>query len=202
MSIYQKKLTPLSSIKPGRNPPDEINIVIEIPKGSNIKYEIDDESGGLFVDRKLFTGMFYPGNYGFIPQTEERDRDPVDVLVLGNDPVIPMSVISAHPVGALITEDENGCDPKIIAVPLAKIDPSFSTITEINKIPEYIRSQIKHFFEHYKELEKGKYVKIVSWENKEVARKIIMKAIERHRNSRQQTNRHTDKNKKIRYKHK
>jgi inorganic pyrophosphatase len=174
----------LDILTPGKNPPDEINAVIEIPKGSNIKYEIDAESGVVFVDRKLFTAMFYPCNYGFIPQSREDDGDPVDVLVLGNDAVMPMSVIRANPVGVLLTEDEEGQDSKVIAVPITKLDPSFSSITNINSIPEYIRNQIKHFFEHYKELEEGKYVKVKGWEDKEIAMKRICEAIDRYRNNR------------------
>ena len=174
----------LDLLRPGNNPPDEINAVIEIPKGSNIKYEIDSESGAVFVDRKLFTAMFYPCNYGFIPQSREDDGDPVDVLVLGNDAVMPMSVIRANPVGVLLTEDEEGQDSKVIAVPITKLDPSFSSITNINSIPEHIRNQIKHFFEHYKELEKGKYVKVKGWEDKEIAKKRICEAIDRYKNNR------------------
>ena len=170
------------TIKPGKNAPAEINAVIEIPRGSSIKYEMDDESGAIFVDRKLFTAMFYPCNYGFIPQTKEEDGDPVDVLVLGTDAVIPMSVIRANPIGVLLTEDEEGRDSKIIAVPIKKLDPSFSSVTDINNIPEYIREQIEHFFEHYKELEKGKYVKVLGWQNKEAANKIIYDAIQRYKN--------------------
>ena len=174
----------LDELKPGKNPPDEINVVIEIPKGSNIKYEIDTESGAVFVDRKLFTAMFYPFNYGFIPQTREDDGDPVDVLVLGNDAVVPMSVIRASPVGVLLTEDEEGQDSKVIAVPISKLDPSFSNITNINSIPEHIRDQIKHFFEHYKELEKGKYVKVRGWEDREIAKKRICESIDEYKNFR------------------
>jgi inorganic pyrophosphatase len=176
-----KNLTILDILKSGKNPPNEINVLIEIPKGSNIKYEIDTETGAIFVDRKLFTAMFYPCNYGFIPQTEEEDGDPVDVLVLGNDPVIPMSVIQAHPVGVLITEDEEGLDSKIIASPIAKIDPTFSDVIDISSIPEPIRDQIRHFFEHYKELEKEKYVKVIEWKDREVAIKKIRESIERYR---------------------
>jgi inorganic pyrophosphatase len=170
-------------LAPGRNPPDEINAVIEIPKGSSIKYEIDAESGMVFVDRKLFTAMFYPCNYGFIPQSRENDGDPVDVLVLGNDAVMPMSVIRANPIGVLLTEDEEGQDSKVVAVPIAKVDPSFSNTTGINGIPEHTRNKIKHFFEHYKELEKGKYVKVKGWEDKEIAKKRICEAIERYKNN-------------------
>lgn len=171
----------INTLKPGENPPDEINAVIEIPKGSSIKYEMDAESGAIFVDRRLFTAMFYPCNYGFIPQTREEDGDPVDVLVLGNDSVMPMSIIRSRPVGVLLTEDEEGQDSKIIAVPITKLDPSFSTVTDISSIPEHIRDQIKHFFEHYKELEKGKYVKVIGWNDKEKAKKEIAEAIEKYK---------------------
>jgi len=177
----EKELGLVDKLKAGKNPPDEINVVVEIPKGSNIKYEIDDETGAIFVDRKLFTAMFYPCNYGFVPQTKEKDGDPVDVLVLGNDPVVPASVIRAIPVGVLITADEEGEDSKIVAVPIAKVDPSFSDVREISDVPQHIQEQIKHFFEHYKELEKGKYVKVKSWENKESAKKKISEALERYK---------------------
>lgn len=181
MLVPCEELNIINKVKPGKNPPHEINAVIEIPQGSSIKYEIDAESGALFVDRKLFTAMVYPSNYGFIPQTKEDDWDPLDVIVLGNDPVIPMSIIRAHPIGVLLTEDEEGKDSKIIAVPNTKLDPSFSTVTDISDIPEHVRDQIKHFFEHYKELEKGKYVKVIGWEGKEVAKRKISEAIERYK---------------------
>lgn len=171
----------VDTLKTGKNPPEEINVVIEIPKGSNIKYEIDEESGAVFVDRKLFTAMFYPCNYGFVPQTKEKDGDPVDVLVLGNDPVVPAAVIKANPVGVLITEDEEGQDAKVVAVPVAKVDPSFSDVKDIDTVPAHIKDQIKHFFEHYKELEKGKYVKVAGWENKESAKKKISDAMQRYK---------------------
>jgi inorganic pyrophosphatase len=165
------------SVTAGENPPDEINVVIEIPKGSNIKYELDIASGLIFVDRILLSAMYYPCNYGFIPQTKEEDGDPVDVLVLGNESVIPMAVIRARPVGVLLTEDENGHDSKIIAAPLNKVDPSFSTITDVHNIPEYLCNQISHFFEHYKELEEGKYVKVLGWKDRQSAKKRICEAI-------------------------
>ena len=174
-------MTFLDVLESGKNPPDEINVVIEIPKGSNIKYEIDDKTGAIFVDRKLFTAMFYPCNYGFVPRTKEKDGDPVDVLVLGNDPVVPSAVIRANPVGVLITADEEGEDAKVVAVPVAKVDPSFSEVADIDKVPLYIQDQIKHFFEHYKELEKGKYVKVQCWQNKESAKKKIAEAMERYK---------------------
>lgn len=171
----------LNMLKSGKNPPDEVNVVIEIPKGSSVKYEMDAESGAIFVDRKLFTAMFYPCNYGFIPQTMEDDGDPVDVLVLGNDPVMPMSVIQSNPIGILLTEDEEGQDSKIIASPIIKIDPSFSYIRNIDNVPSYVLGQIKHFFEHYKELEAGKYVKVIGWDERDIARRKITEAMERYK---------------------
>ena len=161
----------------GENAPEEINVIIEIPKGSSIKYELDTTNGLIFVDRILLSAMYYPCNYGSIPKTKEADGDPVDVLVLGNDPIIPMAVIRARPVGVLLTEDEKGHDSKIVAAPLNKIDPSFSDIKEVDDIPEYLRNQITHFFEHYKELEHGKYVKIIGWKGREIAEKHISEAI-------------------------
>lgn len=157
--------------------PDKINVVVEIPRGSNLKYEVDEETGMLFVDRKLFTAMYYPCNYGFIPSTLEGDGDPVDVLVLGEFSVHPMSVIRAHPVGILFTEDEEGQDSKVVAVPINKIDPTFSNVKDVNDISEPIRKQIEHFFEHYKELEGGKYVKIAGWGNKNEAEQRISEAM-------------------------
>ena len=177
-------MTFISKLNSDNNPQDGINVIVEIPKGSNIKYEIDVEKGALFVDRKLSTTMFYPFNYGFIPNTKEDDGDPVDVFVLGDYPLVPMSVIRANPVGVLLTEDQDGRDSKIIAVPIQKVDPSFSNVTDINSIAEHIRNQIKHFIEHHKELEKGKYVRVIGWEDKEVAKKNISKAIERYNRQR------------------
>ena len=158
---------------------DELNVVIEIPKASNVKYEVDKETGALFVDRKLFTAMFYPFNYGFIPSTLEDDGDPVDVLVLSDFSGFPLSVIKSIPIGVLLTEDEEGQDSKIIAVPIKKIDPTYSEIQNIENVSDSIKKQIEHFFEHYKELEGGKYVKISGWGSKEEAVKKISDSIER-----------------------
>ena len=158
--------------------PDECSAIIEIPKGSNIKYEYDTKSGFIKVDRRLFTAMYYPCNYGFLPNTLEKDGDPVDVLILGETPLAPLSLIRVIPVGVLQTEDEEGYDSKIVAVPTSKIDPSFSAIRDIENIPQHLKDQIKHFFEHYKELEKGKFVKILGWEGKESALEKINQSIE------------------------
>lgn len=164
----------LASIK---QTPDQCIVMVEIPKGSNIKYEYDTESGFIVVDRKLFTSMYYPCNYGFILNTLEKDGDPIDVLVLGETPFVPLSLIKVIPIGVLQTEDEEGHDSKIVAIPTSKIDPNFSTVSDIKDVPQHLKDQIKHFFEHYKELEKGKFVKILGWEGRQSAIKKISDAI-------------------------
>ena len=166
---------------PGKKAPDEVNVVIEIPLGSNIKYEVDKETGVIFVDRILYTSMFYPFNYGFIPGTLEEDGDPVDVLVVGYEPVHPGTVIKAKPIGVLEMVDEEGPDAKIVAVPIEKIDPRFKGVEDISQLPEIIRDKIKHFFEHYKELEPGKWTKVKDWKGAKEAKERIRKAIERYR---------------------
>lgn len=153
--------------------PDQCIVMVEIPKGSNIKYEYDTKSGFIVVDRKLFTAMYYPCNYGFILNTLEKDGDPIDVLVLGETPFVPLSLIKVIPIGVLQTEDEEGHDSKIVAIPTSKIDPSYSTVSDIKDVPQHLKDQIKHFFEHYKELEKGKFVKILGWEGRQSAIKNI-----------------------------
>ncbi len=157
--------------------PDQCIVMVEIPKGSNIKYEYDTKSGFIVVDRKLFTAMYYPCNYGFILNTLEKDGDPIDVLVLGETPFVPLSLIKVIPIGVLQTEDEEGQDSKIVAIPTSKIDPSYSTVSDIKDVPQHLKDQIKHFFEHYKELEKGKFVKILGWEGRQSAIKKISDAI-------------------------
>ena len=162
------------------NLPDEINVVIEIPMNDNpVKYEIDKESGAIFVDRFIQVAMFYPCNYGFIPHTLSGDGDPVDVLVLSNYPVIPGSVMKCRPVGVLMMEDESGVDEKIIAVPIDKVDISFSNVKDINDVNNDVKLRIKHFFEHYKDLEKGKWVKILGWEDIKKAKSLIEEGVKR-----------------------
>ena len=171
----------IDTLKPGANPPYEINVIVEIPKSSTIKYEIDPKNGWTSVDRILFPAMFYPCNYGFIPQTKEEDgADPTDVFVLGNYSLLPKSVISCRPIGVLLSEDQDGIDSKIIAVPLRKIDPMFSDVIDIDDVPESIRMQLKHFIEHHKDLEEGKYVTVTDWQGKKDAERKITKAIERY----------------------
>jgi inorganic pyrophosphatase len=175
-------------LEPGTNPPDEINVVIEIPKDSNLKYEMDSENGEIYVDRVLSPAMFYPLNYGFIPKTRESsgingDSDPIDVFILGNYSLNPKSVIRCRPIGILLTEDQAGVDSKIIAVPLTKIDPAFSTVEDIDDVPKYLKMQLKHFIEHHKDLEekKGKYVKIIAWEGRDAAKLKITEAMKRYK---------------------
>jgi inorganic pyrophosphatase len=175
---------PIDTLKLGTKPPDEINVVVEIPRGSKIKYEIDPKSGEISVDRTLFPAFFYPYNYGFIPQTKEEDGDdPIDVFILGDSSLLPKSVISCRPVGILLTKDQGGIDPKVIAVPLAKIDPTFSAILDIDDIQENVRTHLTHFIEHHKDLEEGKYVKLLGWEGKNAAKIMISEAIQRYNKS-------------------
>lgn len=174
-------MSKLDEIGPGEKAPEEVHVLIEIPIGSGVKYELDKETGVLFVDRILYTSMVYPFNYGFIPGTLEEDGDPVDVLVVSYDPLIPGSVIKAKPVGVLETQDEKGFDAKIVAVPADKIDPRFQGIRDITDLPEAVKQRIEHFFAHYKELEKGKWVKVIGWKSRENALEKIRRAIERYK---------------------
>ncbi|MEM0249540.1 MAG: inorganic diphosphatase [Desulfurococcaceae archaeon] len=171
----------LEKVGPGEKAPEEVNVLIEIPVGSGVKYEVDKETGVLFVDRVLYTSMVYPFNYGFIPGTLEEDGDPVDVLVVSYDPLIPGSVIRVKPVGVLETEDEKGFDAKVVAVPADKIDPRFQNIKDVADLPEAIKGRIEHFFAHYKELERGKWVRVLGWKDRGAALEKIRKAIERYR---------------------
>lgn len=169
----------LTKIPAGKNPPEDIYVVIEIPQGSSIKYEVDKKSGAVFVDRFLFTAMYYPFNYGFIPNTLAEDGDPTDVLVISSQPVVPGSVIRSRPIGMLEMEDEEGIDTKIIAIPVSKLDRSFDNINDVNDLPEATLEKIKHFFEHYKELEKGKWVKVKEFKSAETAKEAIKQDLER-----------------------
>ena len=161
----------------GDNAPEEINVFVEIPQGSSIKYEVDKDSGLLFVDRFLHTAMSYPFNYGFVPQTDAEDGDAVDVLLISSMPVTPGSVVRARPIGILEMEDEAGMDNKILAVPIKKIDPDYTDIEDINDISEHTKNKIKHFFENMKSLEKGKWVKLKSFLGKDAAIEEIRKCM-------------------------
>jgi inorganic pyrophosphatase len=175
------KETPMYALVPiGKNPPDEVNVIIENPMGGDpVKYEVDKQTGVMFVDRFLHTAMYYPGNYGYIPQTLSGDGDPVDVLVVGQIPVIPGAVLPARPVGVLYMEDNAGMDEKIIAVPMPKMHPYHSEIFEYTQLPPIQLEQIKHFFTHYKDLEPGKWVKTGVWGGADDAKRLIREGIER-----------------------
>lgn len=171
----------ISKIAIGKNPPKEINVIIEVPQNSApVKYEMDKDSGAIFVDRFLTTSMNYPCNYGFVPHTLSGDGDPADVLVISRFPVNPGSVIPARPIGVLLMEDESGEDEKILAVPLKKIDPFYENINSYKDLPEIFIQQISHFFERYKDLEKGKWVKVKGFKGADVAESLIKEAIERY----------------------
>jgi inorganic pyrophosphatase len=170
----------LDAIPVGKNPPDDINVIIEVPVGGEpIKYEIEKESGALFVDRFLYTPMRYPGNYGFVPHTLCGDGDPLDVLVANTRALVPGSVINCRAVGVLVMEDEAGMDEKLIAVPTHKLTQRYDAVQTVTDLPEITRSQIEHFFQHYKDLEPGKWVKIVRWGDVSEARRFIVEAIAR-----------------------
>ncbi len=170
----------LEAIPVGINPPDDINVVIEVPIGGEpIKYEMDKAAGTLFVDRFLHTPMRYPGNYGFVPHTLSDDGDPIDVLVANTRPIAAGAVINVRPIGVLKMEDESGGDEKILAVPSPKLTKRYVNVHSFNDLPEITLEQIRHFFEHYKDLEKGKWVKVVGWGGPDEAKRMIMEAIER-----------------------
>lgn len=167
-----------SNIPAGKDIPNDIYVAIEIPANHTpIKYEIDKDSDTLFVDRFLATPMFYPANYGYIPNTLADDGDPLDVLVVTPYPVAAGSVIRARPVGVLQMTDEAGGDAKLVAVPHEKLTPLYNDVKEYTDLPKLLLDQIKHFFEHYKDLEKGKWVKVEGWANADAAKEEIKKAV-------------------------
>jgi inorganic pyrophosphatase len=172
----------LENLSAGSNLPEEFNVIIEIPANSApIKYEMDKESGALFVDRFVGTGMSYPVNYGFIPHTLSEDGDPADVLVITPFPVAHGSVIKSRAIGVLRMEDESGIDAKILAVPTKKVCPMLADVESYTQLPQLLVDQIKYFFEHYKGLEKGKWVKITGWEDANAAKQEILDSVERHK---------------------
>jgi inorganic pyrophosphatase len=170
----------ISKIAIGRAPPQDVNVIIEIPQGGDpVKYELDKESGALVVDRFLHTAMFYPGNYGFVPHTLSEDGDPIDVLIVGQVSVVPGAVVRCRPVGALLMEDEAGLDEKIVAVPVDALHPFYTNVRSYEDLPPILCDQIAHFFRHYKDLEPGKWVKIVRWVGPDEAGELILAAIAR-----------------------
>jgi inorganic pyrophosphatase len=170
----------LDAISIGKNPPDDVNVIIEVQIGGEpIKYEMDKEAGTLVVDRFLYTPMRYPGNYGFVPHTLSDDGDPIDVLVANTRPILPGAMINVRPIGVLKMEDDGGGDEKIIAVPSPKLTQRYAHIHNHTDLPAITCEQIEHFFLHYKDLEPGKWVKLIGWGDAAEAKSLILAAIER-----------------------
>jgi inorganic pyrophosphatase len=170
----------IDAIKIGNNPPHDVNVIIEVPIGGEpIKYELDKEAGTLVVDRFLHTPMRYPGNYGFVPHTLSDDGDPIDVLVVNTRPIVPGAVINVRPVGVLKMQDEAGGDEKVIAVPMPKLTKRYEHVHEYTDLPEITLQQMRHFFEHYKDLEPGKWVEVLGWGDAAEAKRLISEAIAR-----------------------
>jgi inorganic pyrophosphatase len=170
----------IDAVPIGKNPPHEVNVIVEVPVGGEpIKYELDKAAGTLVVDRFLYTAMRYPGNYGFIPHTLSDDGDPCDVLIANTRAIIPGAVMSVRPVGVLFMEDEAGHDEKILAVPAPKLTQRYDRVHNYTDLPDITLHQIQHFFEHYKDLEPNKWVKVVRWGDAAEAQKLILEAIAR-----------------------
>jgi inorganic pyrophosphatase len=170
----------LDYISIGRDPPEEVNAIIEVPIGGEpIKYEMDKKAGTLVVDRFLYTAMRYPGNYGFIPHTLSEDGDPCDVLIANTRPIIPGAVIAVRPIGVLKMTDEGGGDEKIVAVPIPKLTQRYADVRNYTDLPEITWRQIEHFFAHYKDLEVGKWVTFAGWGDANEAKRLITEAIDR-----------------------
>lgn len=166
----------ISKIKVG-NIPDKINAIIEIPYGSSVKYELDKESGAVFVDRVMASAVFYPANYGFIANTLADDGDPVDILVLNEYPIQAGAVIPCRLIGVLVMEDESGMDEKLLALPTIKVDARYEDIKSLDDVPKATLAKIKNFFETYKILEKDKWVKVQDFKDTKAAVEILEKAI-------------------------
>jgi len=172
---------PLGMVPPGQSVPDDVNVIIEIPRhGDPVKYEVDKDTGAMFVDRFMATAMYYPTNYGYIPQTLSEDGDPVDVLTVTQFRLITGSVVRCRPVGMLQMEDESGIDAKIIAVPVDKLTTLYEDVNTFRDLPRELLNRIAHFFDHYKDLEPGKWVKIKGWLGPEEAKQEILDSIARY----------------------
>lgn len=171
----------VNDLGPGKKIPDEFNVVIEIPKnGAPVKYEVDKDTGALVVDRFMATCMYYPCNYGYVPQSLALDDDPVDVLVITPAPLMSGSAIPCRPIGLLQMTDEAGEDAKVLAVPTEKLAQQYAHIQSIHDITDAFKASVKHFFEHYKDLEEGKWVRVDNWEDKEAARQEIESSVQRY----------------------
>ncbi len=170
----------IEAVSIGRNPPEEVNVIVEVPIGGEpIKYELDKEAGALVVDRFLYTSMRYPGNYGFIPHTLSGDGDPCDVIVANTRAIAPGAIMSVRPVGVLLMEDEAGGDEKIVAVPSSRVSKRYDGVMNYTDLPRITLDQIQHFFEHYKDLEPGKWVKVLRWGDADEARRLILEGVAR-----------------------
>jgi inorganic pyrophosphatase len=170
----------LDAISIGRDPPEEVNVVVEVPVGGEpIKYEMDKASGTLVVDRFLYTSMRYPGNYGFIPHTLSDDGDPCDVLIANQRGIVPGAVVAVRPVGVLKMEDEGGGDEKIIAVPVPRLTRRYENVHNYTDLPDITLRQIEHFFQHYKDLETTKWVKVLGWGDAAEAKRVILEGMAR-----------------------
>jgi len=174
----------LDRVSSGKSLPDEINVIIEIPAYSDpVKYELDKDTGAMFVDRFMNTAMHYPCNYGYVPHTLSDDGDPVDVLVVTPYPLISGSVIACRPIGVLLMTDESGEDAKILAVPVDKLCRRYRKIKNYDEMPEDLLERVSHFFEHYKDLDEGKWVKLEGWADIDVAKKEILSSVENYKNA-------------------
>ena len=168
------------NLSSGDSIPEEINVIVEIPKGSKNKYEIDEESGAIFLDRSLYSAVYFPFEYGTMPQTMSEDGDPLDIVLLASEPTFPGCIVKARPIGVLLMEDEAGIDNKIIAVPKTKLDPRWANVNNYTDLSEHQQKEIKEFFETYKRLEPNKWVKITGWDTVEKAKEIIKKSVEKY----------------------
>lgn len=178
-------MTVLNQVSPGRDIPHDINVIVEIPTQSGpVKYEVDKDSGVLSVDRFLATAMYYPCNYGYMPGTLSDDGDPVDVLVVTPSPLLSGAIIRCRPIGLLQMTDEHGPDPKVLAVPMDKLTPLYSLIKTSEDLPAQFLASIRHFFEHYKDLEEGKWVKVEGWQGPDAAKKEISNSVQRYKEKR------------------
>ena len=170
----------LDKIAIGENAPEDVNVIIEVPVGGEpIKYEMDKESGTLVVDRFLYTSMRYPGNYGFVPHTLSDDGDPIDVLVANTRAITPGAVVNCRPIGVLLMKDEAGGDEKVVAVPSTRLTRRYENVLDVADLPQITLQQIAHFFEHYKDLEDGKWVEVERWGNADEAKQLIREAMQR-----------------------
>ena len=175
----------LGLVPAGQSVPDDVNVIIEIPRHADpVKYEVDKDTGTMFVDRFLTTAMYYPSNYGYVPRTLSEDGDPVDVLAVTPFRLLPGSIVRCRPVGMLVMEDEAGPDAKILAVPIKKLTTMYDDVKTYENLPKELLDRIAHFFAHYKDLEPGKWVRVTGWSGIEEARNEIVNSVARYERAR------------------